>query len=105
MIGPSLEHHNDRGRPLSPTVQLQVCLYQLGGQTMQRICGTAFGVSQSSAGTLLKRVVEAILPLRDPFLLLPTDDEQQATAAYILQHYHIGNVIAGIDGVHMSQWF
>ena len=102
MVGPSLNNATNRGRPLSPTVQLQVTLFQLGGQTMQRVCGNTFGISQSSARLCMKRVCEAILPLRNTYLLLPGDEEQHATAAYIRDHYHINDVIAGIDGVHMS---
>ena len=92
---------NNRGSPLNAQQLLCICLNHFAGGPYQRVTALCGGqVSKSSAQRQIKRVRSKLLELKDNYVRLPTLQEREETAEYILEKYNLPGFAYGIDGMH-----
>ena len=95
-----LHKENNRGLPMNPQQALCICLCHLAGGHFQRISALCIGnVSKSSAHYAIREVRRRILELKSTYVKMPTRQEREETAAWVLEKYHLPGFAYGIDGM------
>ena len=95
-----LHRENNRGLPINPQQALCICLCHLAGGHYQRISALCIGnVSKSTAHYAIKDVRSRILQLKSTYMKMPTRQEREETAAYVLEKYKLPGFAYGIDGM------
>ena len=92
-----LHRENNRGLPINPQQALCICLCHLAGGHYQRISALCIGnVSKSTAHYAIKDVRSRILQLKSTYMKMPTRQEREETAAYVLEKYKLPGFAYGI---------
>ena len=95
-----LERENNRGLPITPQQELCIALCHLAGGHFNRISALALGeVSKSTAQKAIKNVRQRILTLKDTYIRMPTREEREETAAWVLDKYKLPGIAYGIDSM------
>ena len=91
---------SNRGLPLHPMQSLCICLSHFAGGQFQRVSALCGGeVSKSSAQRCITKVRDRILELKNEYIKMPTREEREETAAFMLEKYHLPGFAYGIDGM------
>ena len=91
---------SNRGLPLHPMQSLCICLSHFAGGQFQRVSALCGGeVSKSSAQRCITKVRDRILELKNEYIKIPTREEREETAAFMLEKYHLPGFAYGIDGM------
>ena len=107
LVRPNLNLNEDnpnarRGQPFSAEQIVCSALNIMGGGHFQRVQGDCTGSVPSTAHKFLYKFVDALLPLKEQFLHVPTKAEMRQNMALVKDKYGLSNVICGIDGSHCA---
>lgn len=95
-----MERQINRGLPITPQQALCIGLCHVAGGHFQRITALSIGkVSKSTAHYAIKDVRRRILALKNTYVKMPTREEREETAAWVLEKYKLPGIAYGIDGM------
>ncbi|KAJ8968013.1 hypothetical protein NQ317_014266, partial [Molorchus minor] len=90
------------GRPPLPLEkQMLMCIWYLSNQEGFRSLADRFDVTKSTAYECVRRIIDAIICLRQDFIRWPTPVEARRTSIYFKEVNNFPNVIGCIDGSHI----
>ena len=99
MLFDQLNFPTARGRPLSVLQQVLVALNHYAGGHFQRTSGLCAGLSQPTVCRTVEAVSFAICQHKAAHLKMPTEAQMQATAARMLERYHLPRFAMAVDGM------
>ena len=99
LLEPQIKFKNNKGVPLSPVMQVSVCLNHYAGGHFQRITGLCRDISQNAARESMIRVTDALVNLKAQFIFMSTEDEMQETSERMFHKYHLPRFCCAVDGM------
>jgi hypothetical protein len=77
MFRHNLDHINNRGRPVSPLLQVELTLAHFAGNNFHRVSGQCHNIGRSAARDIIVRVTDAIIEYKEEFVYLPSSEEMR----------------------------
>ncbi|XP_018314654.1 uncharacterized protein [Mycetomoellerius zeteki] len=108
IVGPKLDKKSNPdlqiipGRlPVNLEKQLLITLWTLATPDSYRSICDRFNVGKATGLRIVRRVINALISLREQFITWPTEDEAIESIATFKQDKGFPNVIGAIDGTHI----
>ena len=94
--------NSNRGRPISPSVQLATALRYYATGSFQIVCGDLVNISQPSASRCITQITDCLLTEMNNFIKFPDGEELNRQKSLFYDIRGIPSVIGCIDCTHIS---
>ncbi|KAJ8911486.1 hypothetical protein NQ315_010858 [Exocentrus adspersus] len=99
LVVEELQKPNHRGLPVSPIIQVLLCLRYLATGSYQTVDGDLRGLSQSTVSLTINRVGTAIARHLPEYVKFPEDNTENMQLFYAIAHFP--GVTGCVDGTHI----